>query len=248
MQNSWPFKRVVVIVGGFGSGKSEYAINLALEKAQPESSQQVTLVDLDLVNAYFRSREMAGLLESRGIKAVIPREDIRFSDLPIAGPGVGALIKSPDYNIILDVGGDDMGATALGTYREEISNAEHHILMIVNPFRPFTRDVDGIMAMKTAIEYTSGLVIHGLISNPNIGAGTSLDQVLDKHQVVVEAAARLQLPVVELALLEELYQLYQHELEQTGISLRPLKIYLSPEWLLKQQKEDMVNSGYSNIS
>src|SRR5665647_410816 len=136
MQNT-SSHRVLVIVGGFGSGKSEYAINLALQTAG-DNNLRTALVDLDLVNAYFRSREAKSLLEASGIKAVVPPENIMFSDLPIAGPGIGALIKDTSYRVILDVGGNDMGATALGTYRQEIQTSDSSLYMVVNPFRPGT--------------------------------------------------------------------------------------------------------------
>ncbi|MDD4171661.1 MAG: hypothetical protein PHQ94_05430 [Syntrophomonas sp.] len=235
-QNNSP--RVLIILGGFGSGKSEYAINLALQTAA-FSDLRSALVDLDLVNAYFRSREVRALLESHGIEAVVPPDNIMFSDLPIAGPGIGALIKDTSCRVILDVGGDDIGATALGTYREEILSSNAGLYMVVNPFRPFTNTMDNIIRMKTDIEYSSGLTVNSLISNPNIGPGTGLQQIIDKHRLVKEAGQHMNLPVSELLVLEDLYHQHSQELDSLGTPVRPLTIHLLPTWLLKQQKEDM---------
>jgi hypothetical protein len=235
-QNNSP--RVLIILGGFGSGKSEYAINLALQTAA-SSNLRSTLVDLDLVNAYFRSREVRALLESHSIEAVVPPDNIMFSDLPIAGPGIGALIKDTSCRVILDVGGDDIGANALGTYREEILSSNASLYMVVNPFRPFTNTMDNIIRMKTDIEYSSGLTVNALISNPNIGPGTGLQQIIDKHQLVKEAGQHMNLPVIELLVLEDLYHQHRQELDSLGTPVRPLIIHLLPTWLLKQQKEDM---------
>ncbi|QGT98725.1 hypothetical protein SYNTR_0132 [Candidatus Syntrophocurvum alkaliphilum] len=229
--------RAIIITGGFGSGKSEYAINLALESASIDDLQ-TTIVDLDLVNAYFRSREAKDLLAKHGVNALVPSDDVFFSDLPIAGPGVRETIKNTDNRLILDVGGDDMGATALASYCEDISRIEHLMLMVVNPFRPFTKDIKGIEQMIVDIEYSSRLKIHGLISNPNIGPGTKLEQILDKHQVVIDAGKNFNLPVYELAIFKELYKKHSSELDRMDIDIKPIEIYLSPQWLVKQLKED----------
>jgi hypothetical protein len=170
-----------------------------------------------------------------------------FSDLPIAGPGIAALIKDPSYRVILDVGGNDMGATALGTYRQEIQTNDSSLYMVVNPFRPFTNSIDNIIEMKSDIEYSSGLAVNALISNPNVGPSTNLHQVLDKHEMVLETGKRLQLPVIELLVLKDLYHNHREELDSLGIPVRPLDIYLSPLWLMQQQKEDMKNSDTGNI-
>lgn len=237
MQNITGLKKVVIIIGGFGSGKSEYAINLALDSVS-NNKLKTALVDLDLVNAYFRSREAQQFLEKNGIKMIVPPDNIRFSDLPISGPGISELIRNNKHQVIVDVGGDDMGATALGTYREDILKSKASILMVVNPFRPFTRTVEQIEQMKVDIEYSSGISVNGFISNPNIGSGTSLEQVLQKHEIVKKAGAKLNLPVLEMLILKELYQANKKEIDELGIPVRPIHIYLSPHWMLKQQKEE----------
>ena len=137
--------RLIVITGSFGSGKSEFALNLVMQL--PTSPPRV-LVDLDLVNAYFRSREAYEVLENNSIKLISPLKEIAFSDLPIAGPGVREMISNLDYQVVLDVGGDDIGAIPLGSYRQEIHNTPHAFLLVVNPFRPFTSSKSSIIMLR----------------------------------------------------------------------------------------------------
>ena len=229
--------KVKIIVGGFGSGKSEYAVNLALEWAT-HPGPKTAIVDLDLVNAYFRIREVQQLLEAQQIRCVVPSDTIRFSDMPIAGPGIAALINDGNYQTIIDVGGDEVGATALGSYRSQLTLAQPEVELVVNPYRPYTQTVKLIVEMKESIEYCSSIPINAVVSNPNIGTGTTLEQVLSKHAIVEEAAREMNLPVRELLVLQELYENHSLELNTLGVRIRPLKIYLSPQWLLKQQKEE----------
>lgn len=237
-------ERLVIVTGAYGSGKSEYCINLALE-SRSSQGQRTALVDLDLVNAYFRSREVSEHLKKHEVELVAPGGDLKFSDLPITGPGIAALIQNEYYpKVILDMGGDETGAAAMGCYQDEINSTTHTMLMIVNPFRPYTHDSDSINSMKEAIESASGISIDGLISNPNLGAGTSLPQVLAGHHIVKTTASSMQLPVLELVVREELYKLHQPKLDEEGITIRPLKIYLLPSWLVTQQKEDQTAHDY----
>ena len=236
MDNSLLADKINLIIGGFGSGKSEYAINLALSLAK--NNPNITLVDLDLVNAYFRSREAIELLTLNNIKAIVPSGEIAFSDLPIAGPGVRELITSTqEGTAIFDVGGDDMGALALSAYRRELNQVEKNVLMLVNPFRPFTANIDQIMLMKDSIEYNSGVLVTALVSNPNLGAGTPADLILAKHLIVEKAALELGLPLIEIVIQKDTYQKQPEAFSQLNIPIRLIDIFLSPTWLQKQQKE-----------
>ena len=229
-------KRVTVVTGGFGSGKSEFSINLALRLANRKSgsyTQEVALADLDIINAYFRSREACDLMTAHGIKAVVPPQEIFHSDLPIYGPGIPHLLRRrQDVRLIIDVGGDDLGATALSGLAGEIQASEHCVVMIVNTYRPYTRDVPGICRMCKDIEHKSRMQVDALISNPNLGPSTTPEAVMKGHHLVETAAAKLGRPVLALTVLRKFLELWKDKLVvPERVPIFPIDIYLSPEWL-----------------
>jgi len=230
MQDIRLSSRLIIVSGGFGSGKSEYAINLALDLAE-SGAENIALIDLDLVNAYFRSREAVKMLENQGIKMVTPAERVFNSDLPIAGPGIRDLILNKEYIVIIDVGGDAMGAVALGTYQEEIMQLDYQMLMLVNPYRPFSNTLEKIITMKNDIETASGLKIDQIISNPNTGDGTELNLIIEKHCLVIKAAKQMNLPILELLILRDIYNNFPDEMKKFNTAVRPLVMYLTPGWL-----------------
>lgn len=237
--------KLIVITGGFGSGKSEFAINLALQL--PDQPPRV-LVDLDLVNTYFRSREACEVLEENNIKLICPSQQIAFSDLPIAGPGIREIISNLDYQVIIDVGGDDIGAIPLGSYQQGIAHTPHVFLLVVNPFRPFTSTKAGIIKMKEAIEAASGLYVTGIISNPHTGPATTWEQVKSRHPIVVDAAQEMGLPVLELMVLTDLYQEHESEFQAFDLPIRVVNIFLTSAWLLNQFKKEAIKNGSRNLS
>ena len=176
---------------------------MALHLAEGSKNQQVCLVDLDLVNPYFRTREVRELLRENGVRPIVPRE-MFYSDLPIAGPGIINLIKNEDHLVILDVGGDEMGALALAGLADQIRPFNYQVLMVVNPYRPFTRDVRAIKEMRLGIEASSGLPVHSLLSNPNLGNLTTPQDLLAGNQIVMEAAQAMGLSVKGILVLNDL--------------------------------------------
>lgn len=226
--------RVIAIVGSFGSGKSEFSVSLALHLAQGRENQRVCLVDLDLVNPYFRTREVREFLLENGIRPVVPQGDLLYSDLPISGPGIINLLKDEGHQVILDVGGDEMGALALAGLGDEIRQVDYRVLMVVNPYRPFTRDVGAIEEMRLGIEASSGLSVQGILSNPNLGNLTTSHDLLVGNQIVMEAAQAMDLPVEGILVLDDLAA----EWDKDGVAslpapILPIRLFLSPEWLRK---------------
>lgn len=179
--------RKLAVVGAYGSGKTEFALNLALQLA---ANLPLALVDLDIVNPYFRSRDATEVLEAHGVEVVYNR-DLRTADLPALSPRVDAVLASPG-TVIVDVGGDE-GARVLGRYRRLLSTAE--ILMVINCFRPYTADSAGIIATASRLEDRSGLAITALVNNSNLGQETTPEHVRHGAAVVTDAARQMQVPV-----------------------------------------------------
>ncbi len=158
----------VIIVGNYGSGKTEVAINLAVQEKLGGAS--VCLVDLDLVNPYFRVREARQTLDALGIDIILPPEHLLQADLPILVPQVAGCVGFSQDLHILDVGGDDAGATVLAALSNAFKGMDGpmEMLQVVNPFRPNTDSVDGCLRIKAAIESSSRLTVSGWIGNTNL--------------------------------------------------------------------------------
>lgn len=180
----------IVIVGDYGSGKTEFSLNLAKTMA---SRMKLALVDLDIVNPYFRSREATELLESLGVEVVYNR-DYRDADLPALSPRIDTVVSGAE-TVILDVGGDG-GAVVLGRYRAKLSKQQAEIWQVVNCYRPFTSDVAGIINAARRIEDKSGLKITALVNNTNLGRETVADDIRHGAAIVAEAAAQMGVPLL----------------------------------------------------
>ncbi len=168
-------KGVVIIVGNYGSGKTEVAVNLAAN--QKQQGVNVRLADLDLVNPYFRTREARRMLEAMGIAVILPPEELLQADLPILTPQIAGLVRKPGDLAILDVGGDDAGATVLAALRQAFGQMESPVTMIqvVNPFRPNTETIEGCLNMRRAIEAKARMTVDKWAGNAHMLNETTLE-------------------------------------------------------------------------
>lgn len=187
---------IVIIVGNYGSGKTEVAINLAVDRQA--AGQRVRVADLDLVNPYFRTREARRPLEALGIEMVLPPEGLLQADLPILVPQVAGLIRDPGDLAILDAGGDDVGATVLAALGEAFAKAEAPVrmLQVVNPFRPNTDSVEGCLAMRKAIETASRRAVTGWIGNAHMLDETAVEHIARGYALMQALVAASGLPLV----------------------------------------------------
>ncbi|UCC43124.1 MAG: cobalamin biosynthesis protein CbiA [Candidatus Zixiibacteriota bacterium] len=187
-------REVVVIVGGFGSGKSEVSVNLARVLAQ-QGDKPVSIGDLDIINPYFRSREAAEVLADLGVKSLVPPGSLAEADLPIIIPEIKSAIQKRDGLLILDVGGDDLGARVLSSLRDAFSADSYEFLMVLNLRRPFTSTVEGSLSVIGEIEDAAGLKLTGIISNTHLMDDTTDEIILEGLEVSREVAARTGLPI-----------------------------------------------------
>ena len=161
----------LVLVGHFGSGKTEIAVNLALALAAERPA--VNLVDLDLVKPYFRCRLARDAVGPRGVRLVAPEGEYFHSDLPILMPEIAGLLQRDDQLTILDVGGDDTGARVLGALRGAIRDGQYELLLVVNARRPGTATAVATVAVLDEIEAAAHLRVTGLVSNTHLMAETT---------------------------------------------------------------------------
>lgn len=186
-------KGIVVIVGNFGSGKTEVSINLAV--SQRRAGVNVKIADLDLVNPYFRTREARKPLSELGIEVVLPDEKYLQADLPILSPAVAGLIRQPSDLTLIDVGGNDVGATVLAALADSFRNKQVHMLQVVNPLRPFTNTIESCLKIRNDIERASKMAINGIIGNANLIDETSVDDIYNGYDFMKALSIKGQLPL-----------------------------------------------------
>ncbi|MBT8373373.1 MAG: division plane positioning ATPase MipZ [Deltaproteobacteria bacterium] len=173
---------IIVIVGNYGSGKTEVSINLAVTKKR--TGVDVKIADLDLVNPYFRTREARSQLGRLGIDMALPRDEYLQADLPILSPVVAGLIKNPVELTIVDAGGDDAGATVLAALSDAFKGKSFQMLQVVNPLRPFTNTIKGCLKMRSEIEVASKMKINGIVGNANLIDETQPENIYSGYEFV----------------------------------------------------------------
>ena len=194
--------RIKVLVGEFGSGKTELTVNLA--SYMQRAGMTAAVIDMDLVKPYFRTREHRARLEAQGVTVVAPPPKLAHADLPIMPPDLTRILASPQYREVMDVGGAK-AAIVLGQIRNLIRENGAEVLMVVNVCRPFSATVDEIITAIANIEAASGLAVTGLVSNTNLGAETTAQQVLEGFRLTQQVADRKGLPLRWLVLPDWLF-------------------------------------------
>jgi hypothetical protein len=219
-------KGIVIIVGNFGSGKTEVAINLAVNRKR--SGIDVRIADLDLVNPYFRTREARGPLAELGIEVVLPPEKYLQADLPILSPVIAGLIRRPSQLTLIDAGGDDVGATVLASLADPFRKKRVHMLQVVNPYRPFTDTVAGCLKMRDQIEKASKMTINGIVGNANLIDETTVEDIYKGYDFVKALSDESRLPLEFITASAEL--LPEIDVERFSCPVLPIERQLVPPW------------------
>ncbi len=217
---------IVAIVGNYGSGKTEVSINLALDRKR--AGIDVRVADLDLVNPYFRTREARRLLADAGIDLVLPPEEMLNADLPLLSPLVAGMIRNPSQLTIIDVGGNDAGATVLSALAEAFRGQHCHMLQVINPLRPTTETVAGCLQVRRQIEAAARMPINGLIGNANLIDETTAEDVYRGVEFVEQLSRESALPLRFVTVAAELLP----NIERQRIACPVLAIFrqLVPPW------------------
>jgi hypothetical protein len=218
--------RISVFTGPFGTGKTEVAINYALGLAGREEA--VTLVDMDVVTPYFRSREMAEPLARRGIEVVAPGETTKYVHPPAITARMWGALQGSDNVVVMDVGGDSQGSRAMGQFKNVIERSGYVMYFVVNPYRPFHATAERIAQTLQDIEVNSRLKAGALVSNPNLIAETTVQVVDEGHRIVEAASEQLGLPIAFLCVEERLLQ--EGMEERYSQPILPLDRHFRPPW------------------
>lgn len=194
MQNWIDAARLTVIVGHFGSGKTEVAVNLAMAIAK--EGKPFALADLDVVDPYFRSRECKDLIEAHGGRLIASSQSQMDADLPSMPPDVFALFDNPQLCGILDIGGDPSGARVLARYRHQLRKCGARVLCVVNGNRPLSDTPEKAAAYVKNIEKASGMTVDGLINNTHCCHLTELDDIRSGAALTEKVSELTGIPVI----------------------------------------------------
>ena len=187
-------KRVTLFCGHYGSGKTNIAVNYALDLRS--RGLEVTLADLDIVNPYFRSKDSTAELEKAKVKVIALPFANSSVDLPALPSEAYSLVQDRSRYAVLDIGGDDRGAYALGRFVPYIlEENDYEMIYVVNFYRPLTETVDQALEVMGEIESACGLKFTSVINNSNLGAETTLDTVRKTADKVSELCRRSSLPL-----------------------------------------------------
>ena len=213
-----------MLLGHFGSGKTEVAIAYALKLAG--EGRHPLLLDLDIITPYFRSRDPAQRLADLGVEVIAPSPEWSAADLPlISGQTLMHRRAQGDRAAVLDVGGDE-GARVIAALADYLRPQTYEVLAVVNAYRPATRTARQIVDFVQWVEAISRTRVAGLVNNANLGQETTTEHVLAGLDIVRAAASQLGIPVAFTAAREDLAP----ALRAAAIEVLPLKIFMRPPW------------------
>lgn len=193
--NNYTPKRITLFAGHYGSGKTNIAVNFALQLKKDGKS--VKIADLDIVNPYFRTKDSADELAKADIPLISPKYANSNVDLPALPPEIYSLVTRNDSYAVMDIGGDDRGAYALGRYTPYIlEENDYEMVFVANFFRPLTRTAEEALEVMREIEIASGIKFTAIINNSNLGNDTTASDVLQTYSEVKKLSNLSSLPVI----------------------------------------------------
>lgn len=194
-------KRMNIVVGHYGSGKTEFALNYAV--LLKKIYKKVYIVDLDIVNPYFRTNDVKKQLGEYGIDVIASAFASSNVDVPALPSEIFRVFCDKDAAVVFDVGGDDDGAVALGRYKQYFDKEDYNMFYVVNTYRPLSSDPEDIIELLTDIEMVSRLKVTGLVNNSNISHLTSVENVLNGQKIIEEVSKRNNIEISYTSGLEE---------------------------------------------
>jgi hypothetical protein len=220
-------RRLTVLVGKYGSGKTEIALNLAMEKVK---SGPAALVDLDIVNPYFRSGEKRTVLEEMGIRVLMPTFATTTVDIPALPPEIQSVFDQPFEQVVFDVGGDDTGAAALGRYAPYFSRERKNtcVLYVVNVCRPLSHTAEDILLLMERISARARMRPDALVNNANLQGETSAKLLLHGQEVLSEVSVKTGIPVAMVTGEQAVLNMLPADLQPLCM---PIVRHMWPEWM-----------------
>jgi len=218
--------RITVFAGHYGSGKTNIAVSYALDLRKRH--ERVAIADLDIVNPYFRTKDGEAALAEAGIEMISSVYANTNVEAPAMPSDAVRLFDDKALYGVIDLGGDDRGAYAMGRYAERLAAEDAQILFVLNRFRPLTQDVKAAIEVLREVEAAARFRFTGLVNNSNLGAETTRETVLSSLAYADEVAAAAGLPVVYTTAKADLCAGLQDDV----INLFPISIIQKESWRL----------------
>ena len=214
-------KRIQIITGHYGSGKTNVAVNVATELKKTRDT--VTVADLDIVNPYFRTKDSAAYFEEQGIRLICSAYANSNVDIPALPQEMYALTDDRSMTAVLDIGGDDRGALAMGRYAPKLlEENSFDMFAVINRFRPLTSDAESTLEVMREIEFACKMPFTGIVNNSNLGKDTTEKDVLSSLEYAEEVSRLTGLPIVMNCVLSELYPALSEKISK----IFPINIYV----------------------
>jgi hypothetical protein len=219
-------KRIRIIVGHYGSGKTEFSVNYSMKLSK---NAKTALADMDIVNPYFRSREKCEIMEANNIRVISGSKGHKAnSDMPMMSSEILAPLQDESCNIIMDIGGNSIGANVLARYKAFFKPGKYDMFCVINRYRPETRDLSGALLHLREIEEKVGAPVTGLINNTHMIDNTNVSDVLYGQELVDELSKSTGIPVKYVSVLENIAE--QLPKGMNG-EIFPVKMYMRESWM-----------------
>lgn len=220
-------KRIRIIIGHYGSGKSEFSMNY-VTKLRELVDTKVAISDLDVVNVYFRTREKRDFLISKNILPIDSSIQATTLDLPAVSAQVTAPINDESYDYVIDVGGDDVGGKVLGRFSNLVQEHDYDMFCVINANREKTQTTQEVIDHIKSIEKTSKLKVTGLVNNTHLVRETTIEDIIRGNELVKEVSKITNLPVRYNTCLDSLVSQLPDNLEG---EILPIKLYMREDWM-----------------
>ena len=217
------FKRLTLLCGHYGSGKTNVAVNLAIHLKKQYNN--LVVADLDIVNPYFRTKDSQKDFKKHGIELICSEFANTNVDIPSLPADIYRLTTDKSLTAVIDVGGDDRGAYALGRLVPEIKAEDNfQMLMVINGYRPLTPDAESTIEVMREIEIACNLKFTGIVNNSNIGEETTAEDIMNSINYAKEVSRQSGLPIVMTTVKHDLYD----ELKTQIDNLLPMTLQAKP--------------------
>lgn len=218
-------KRISIFCGHYGSGKTNVAVNYALRLK--ENGGEVSIADLDIVNPYFRTKDSMEVLRENGVRLISSEFANSNVDVPALPAETYSLLHNKEQLAVIDVGGDDRGALALGRYSEGIcQDGDYELFFVINKYRPLTRDAASALEVMAEIEKACNMTFTAIVNNSNLGDETTAEDVLSSLNYAKEISQSARIPIKMTTVKRSLYNGLCGKIE----NLMPIELYVRQSW------------------